>query len=133
MGISGVNDEPNGKHDFYHGWRFRHRARLKEYESGPTASLAREIMKGFELTAAPDANVLDVAKAIVKIVDMPFGTRPSTYRPRPGRSRDRQWCCRPCRCGTATEHASRGSSQAIVNYSPDSERFVKPELKSDFE
>ena len=71
MGISGVNDEPNGKHDFYHGWRFRHRARLKEYESGPTASLAREIMKGFELTAAPDADVLDVAKAIVKIVDSP--------------------------------------------------------------
>jgi hypothetical protein len=33
-------------------------------------------MKGFELTAAPDADVLDVAKAIVKIVDMPFGTRP---------------------------------------------------------
>jgi hypothetical protein len=25
MGISGVNDEPNGKHDFDHGWRFRHR------------------------------------------------------------------------------------------------------------
>ena len=52
------------------------KARLKEYESGPTASLAKEIMKGFELTAAPDADVLDVAKAIVKIVDMPFGTRP---------------------------------------------------------
>src|SRR6202022_5026037 len=73
MGISGVNDEPN---DFYHGWRFRHRARLKEYESGPTASLAKEIMKGFELTAAPGADALDVAKAIVKVVDMPFGTRP---------------------------------------------------------
>jgi uncharacterized protein (DUF4213/DUF364 family) len=71
MGISGVNDEPNGNHDFYHGWRFRHRARLKEYELGPTASLAREIMKGFELTAAPDADVLDVAEAIVKIVDSP--------------------------------------------------------------
>ena len=28
------------------------------------------------LTAAADADVLDVAKAIVKIVDMPFGTRP---------------------------------------------------------
>jgi len=76
MGISGVDDEPNGKHDFNHGWRFRHRARLKEYESGPTAGLAREIMKGFELTAAPDADVLNVAKAIVKIVDMPFDTRP---------------------------------------------------------
>ena len=22
MGISGVSDEPNAKHDFYHGWRF---------------------------------------------------------------------------------------------------------------
>jgi hypothetical protein len=33
-------------------------------------------MKGFELTAASDADVLDIAKAIVKIVDMPFGTRP---------------------------------------------------------
>jgi len=76
MGISGVNDEPNGKHDFNHGWRFRHRARLKEYEPGPTAGLAREIMRGFELTAAPDADVLNVAKAIVKIVDMPFDTRP---------------------------------------------------------
>ena len=31
LGISGVNDEHNGKHDFHHGWRFRHRARLKEF------------------------------------------------------------------------------------------------------
>jgi NAD(P)-dependent dehydrogenase (short-subunit alcohol dehydrogenase family) len=52
------------------------KARLKEYESGPTASLGKEIMKGFELTAAADADVVDVAKAIVKVVDMPFGTRP---------------------------------------------------------
>jgi NAD(P)-dependent dehydrogenase (short-subunit alcohol dehydrogenase family) len=52
------------------------KARLKEYESGPTASLAKEIMKGFELTAAADADVSEVAKAIVKVVDMPFGTRP---------------------------------------------------------
>jgi hypothetical protein len=49
---------------------------LKEYESGPTASLAKEIMKGFESTAAPDADVLDVPKAIVKIVDMPFRALP---------------------------------------------------------
>ena len=33
-------------------------------------------MKGFALTAAPDADVLNVAKAIVKVVDMPFDTRP---------------------------------------------------------
>src|SRR3984893_870701 len=69
------------------------KARVKEYESGPTANLTKQIMKGFELTAAPDADVLDVAKAIVKIVDMPFGTRPFRVHidPRPGRSRDRQW------------------------------------------
>jgi hypothetical protein len=29
-GISGVNDEPNGKRDFYHGRRFRHRGGFAE-------------------------------------------------------------------------------------------------------
>ncbi|QHN05117.1 SDR family oxidoreductase [Granulicella sp. WH15] len=52
------------------------KARLAEYEAGPTATLAAEIMKGFEATAVPDADVLDVAKAIVEVVNMPFGTRP---------------------------------------------------------
>ena len=33
-------------------------------------------MKGFKLTASPRADVSEVAKAIVKVVDMPFGTRP---------------------------------------------------------
>jgi len=33
-------------------------------------------MKGFEITAVPNADVSEVAKAIVKVVDMPFGTRP---------------------------------------------------------
>ena len=51
-------------------------ARLKEYESGPTGDLAKQIMKGFALTAPPNADVLQVAKAIVKVVDLPFGTRP---------------------------------------------------------
>jgi NAD(P)-dependent dehydrogenase (short-subunit alcohol dehydrogenase family) len=67
----------SGTNHFAHAGSPEDKARLKEYESGPTARLAREIMKGFELTAAPDADVLDVAKAIVKVVDMPFGTRPS--------------------------------------------------------
>jgi NAD(P)-dependent dehydrogenase (short-subunit alcohol dehydrogenase family) len=52
------------------------KARVAEYEAGPTATLAKEIMDGFAATAAPDADVLNVAKAIVEIVDMPFGTRP---------------------------------------------------------
>lgn len=52
------------------------KARVAEYEAGPTATLAKEIMDGFAATAVPDADVLDVAKAIVEVVDMPFGTRP---------------------------------------------------------
>jgi NAD(P)-dependent dehydrogenase (short-subunit alcohol dehydrogenase family) len=66
----------SGTNHFAHAGTPEDKARLKEYESGPTAGLTREIMKGFELTAAPDADVSDVAKAIVKIADMSFGTRP---------------------------------------------------------
>ena len=50
--------------------------RLNEYASGPTAALAEEIMQGFARTAAPDADVTEVARAIVRVVVMPFGKRP---------------------------------------------------------
>ncbi len=33
-------------------------------------------MKGFAVTAPADADVNEVAKAIVRVVDMPFGKRP---------------------------------------------------------
>jgi NAD(P)-dependent dehydrogenase (short-subunit alcohol dehydrogenase family) len=51
-------------------------ARLSEYASGTTAKLGEEIMQGFARTAVPDADVTEVANAIVKIVDTPFGKRP---------------------------------------------------------
>jgi NAD(P)-dependent dehydrogenase (short-subunit alcohol dehydrogenase family) len=66
----------SGTNHFAHAGSPEDKVRLKEYESGPTASLAKEIMKGLELTEAADADVSKVAKAIVKVVDMPFGTRP---------------------------------------------------------
>ncbi len=66
----------SGTNHFAHAGSPADKERLAEYEAGPTATLAAEIMKGFEITAEPDADVLDVAKAIVKVVDMPFGTRP---------------------------------------------------------
>ena len=50
--------------------------RLNEYASGPTAALGEEIMQGFARTAAPDADVTEVARAIVRVVEMPFGKRP---------------------------------------------------------
>jgi len=66
----------SGTNHFAHAGSPEDRARLKEYESGPTANLAKGIMKGFELTAVADAEVSEVAKAIVNLVNMPFGTRP---------------------------------------------------------
>ena len=50
--------------------------RTAEYASGPTSTLGEEIMQGFARTAVPDADVTEVANAIVKVVDMPFGKRP---------------------------------------------------------
>ena len=50
--------------------------RFAEYGFGPTATLGEEIMQGFARTAAPDADITDVANAIVKVVDTPFGKRP---------------------------------------------------------
>ena len=37
---------------------------------------ADEIIKGFAPTAVPDADVTEVADAIVRVVDAPFGKRP---------------------------------------------------------
>lgn len=51
-------------------------SRVAEYASGPTAKLDEEIMQGFARTAVPDADVTEVANAIVKVVDTPFGKRP---------------------------------------------------------
>ena len=50
--------------------------RAAEYESGPTARLGGEIMQGFAHNAVPDADVTEVADAIVKVVNSPFGKRP---------------------------------------------------------
>ena len=51
-------------------------SRVAEYTSGPTAKLGEEIMQGFARTAVRDADVTEVANAIVKVVDTPFGKRP---------------------------------------------------------
>ena len=52
------------------------KARQAEYDNGPYAHLGEDIMKGFAAITPADADVNDVAKAIVQVVDMPFGKRP---------------------------------------------------------
>jgi NAD(P)-dependent dehydrogenase (short-subunit alcohol dehydrogenase family) len=66
----------SGTNHFAHAGKPKDEARVKEYEAGPTTTLAKEIMDGFARTAVLDADVSEVAKAIVDVVDMPFGRRP---------------------------------------------------------
>lgn len=51
-------------------------ARLAEYNAGPTASFADEILTGLAACEPADADVATVAAAMVDIVDRPFGRRP---------------------------------------------------------
>ena len=62
-----------GTNHFAHAGAPEDKERQAEYDNGPYAHLGDDIMKGFAATAPADA---DVAKAIVSIVDMPFGKRP---------------------------------------------------------
>jgi NAD(P)-dependent dehydrogenase (short-subunit alcohol dehydrogenase family) len=52
------------------------KARVAEYDAGPDGQLGDEVRKGFAATVPADADVADVARAIVRVVDMPFGKRP---------------------------------------------------------
>ncbi len=52
------------------------KTRVAEYEAGPYAHLSDDILKGFAATVPADADVSEVADAIVKVVDLPFGKRP---------------------------------------------------------
>jgi len=66
----------SGTNHFAHAGSPADKTRQAEYDNGPYAHLGDDIMKGFAATAPPDADVADVAKAIVRVVDMPFGKRP---------------------------------------------------------
>ena len=66
----------SGTNHFANAGRPGDSARLSEYASGATAKLGEQIMQGFARTAVPDADVTEVANAIVRVVDTPFGKRP---------------------------------------------------------
>jgi NAD(P)-dependent dehydrogenase (short-subunit alcohol dehydrogenase family) len=65
-----------GTNHFAHSGRPADTDRVAEYEAGPYAGFADQVMKGFASIVPPDADVSAVADAIVKVVDMPFGKRP---------------------------------------------------------
>lgn len=51
-------------------------ARLAEYETGPYAGFGEQVQKAFAEIVPEDADVGEVADAIVDLVAAPFGTRP---------------------------------------------------------
>jgi NAD(P)-dependent dehydrogenase (short-subunit alcohol dehydrogenase family) len=65
-----------GTNHFAHAGSPADKARAAEYEAGPYAGFADQVLKGFGSIVPPDADVSAVADAIVKVVDTPFGKRP---------------------------------------------------------
>jgi NAD(P)-dependent dehydrogenase (short-subunit alcohol dehydrogenase family) len=66
----------SGTNHFVHAGKPEDEKTLAAYETGPNATLGKEIMDGFARTAPPDADVSAVAEAVVRVVDLPFGKRP---------------------------------------------------------
>ncbi|WP_158820909.1 SDR family oxidoreductase [Granulicella sp. S156] len=66
----------SGTNHFAHAGHPKDKDRLAEYDNGPTSGLDKEIMAGLQSVSPEGADVIEVARAVVKVVDMPFGTRP---------------------------------------------------------
>ena len=65
-----------GTNHFAHAGVPADKARAAEYEAGPYAGFADQVLKGFSSIVPADADVSAVADAIVEVVDAPFGKRP---------------------------------------------------------
>jgi NAD(P)-dependent dehydrogenase (short-subunit alcohol dehydrogenase family) len=65
-----------GTNHFAHAGSPDDKARAAEYEAGPYAGFADQVLRGFASIVPADADVSAVADAIVKVVDTPFGKRP---------------------------------------------------------
>jgi len=65
-----------GTNHFAHSGKPVDTARVAEYESGPYAGIADKALKGLAGLEPTDADPAEVARQIVRVVDMPFGRRP---------------------------------------------------------
>jgi NAD(P)-dependent dehydrogenase (short-subunit alcohol dehydrogenase family) len=65
-----------GTNHFAHSGSPADKARAAEYDDGPYQGVPDMALKGLAALEPADADVADVAKAIVEIVGMPFGSRP---------------------------------------------------------
>lgn len=65
-----------GTNHFAHSGTPADTQRVADYDSGPTAGLAQDILDGLAGCEPPDADVAQVAHAMVAIIDTPIGRRP---------------------------------------------------------
>ena len=65
-----------GTNHFVHAGSPADKARAAEYDNGPYAGLPEQSLKGLAALEPEDADVGEVAQAIVDVVRMPFGSRP---------------------------------------------------------
>ena len=64
-----------GTNHFAHSGKPGDAARAAEYEAGPYAGIADKALKGLASFEPADADPAEVARQIVRVVDMPFGKR----------------------------------------------------------
>jgi hypothetical protein len=65
-----------GTNHFAHSGKPFDQARVAEYEAGPYAGIADKALKGLAGLEPADADPSEVARQIVRVVDLPFGMRP---------------------------------------------------------
>jgi NAD(P)-dependent dehydrogenase (short-subunit alcohol dehydrogenase family) len=65
-----------GTNHFAHSGKPSDQARVAEYETGPYAGIAGKALKGLDGLEPADADPSEVARQIVRVVDLPFGERP---------------------------------------------------------
>lgn len=65
-----------GTNHFSHGGRPDDEARAAEYADGPYKDVPDLSLKGLASLEPADADVAEVARAIVQAIDLPFGKRP---------------------------------------------------------
>ena len=65
-----------GTNHFAHAGKPADTARAAEYEAGPYAGVGDQALKGLAALEPRDADPAEVARAIVRVVDAPFGKRP---------------------------------------------------------
>ena len=66
----------SGTNHFAHSGAPADTARVAEYEAGPYAGFGEQVQKAFAAIVPTDADASEVADAIFRVIDLPFGKRP---------------------------------------------------------